>query len=651
MKKHLFGATLILCLVAFSGIAMADPLPIDDIQFYTPETGAPASPYAGQTVTVAGSVYVVKGTYNGGTHYMQGATGGISFYSSSVTGLDYGTQVEVTGSVSTYGGEIQLASPSIAVTGSGPEPTPQVKTPFEVLYDYELIGNYVSVIGDVATVSSNRFELTAGDSLLVCYVDSDTGIDLGEVHVGDTYQVFSPTVVYNGLIELKPRKQGDLIENPGGDTMPVIDGINCANWVPMAADPITVTAVITDNSAVASADVFYRLTPPEGQSAPWNFVSMTNTSGDNFSGTIPGGMGETGDTVDFYVTATDDGGQSVSNPGDAPAGYLTVAIGITSIYDMQYAHPDSVSGACAYDDKFLNIRGIVTAGTSHVGAPSKFIIQEADKNPETNSYGFGAVLVYEGTSSFAYYQGDLVEIGGMGDEYNNLTEMIPHNALAVNLVDFSQELPEASRVATRILADDSLADVDGNGRMGEAWESVWIETFPATVIDTLGYGEYIVSDTGARADSLVVNPLLELTYLPVIGDQLVITSYMDYSYGNYSIVPTSDESIVMFDPSGVNDTPAMQSAGGFRSIAPNPFNPSTTIKFAVNRDNLVQLNVYNIRGEKVRTLVQDNLPMNEYTFVWDGKSDNGQTVSSGHYFARLRIGAEVVQVRKMALIK
>jgi len=132
---------------------------------------------------------------------------------------------------------------------------------------------------------------------------------------------------------------------------------------------------------------------------------------------------------------------------------------------------------------------------------------------------------------------------------------------------------------------------------------------------------------------------------------LVITSYMTYSYGDYAIVPTSDESVVIFDPTAVDDTPAMQSAGGFRSIAPNPFNPSTTIKFTVNRDNLVQLNVYNIRGEKVRTLVQDSLPMNEYTFVWDGKSDNGQSVSSGHYFARLRIGNEVVQVRKMALIK
>ena len=77
----------------------------------------------------------------------------------------------------------------------------------------------------------------------------------------------------------------------------------------------------------------------------------------------------------------------------------------------------------------------------------------------------------------------------------------------------------------------------------------------------------------------------------------------------------------------------------------------TTIKFVVNRTNLVQLNVYNIRGEKVRTLVQDRLPANEYSLVWDGTNDAGQSVASGTYFARLRIGAEVMQVRQMTLVK
>ena len=65
----------------------------------------------------------------------------------------------------------------------------------------------------------------------------------------------------------------------------------------------------------------------------------------------------------------------------------------------------------------------------------------------------------------------------------------------------------------------------------------------------------------------------------------------------------------------------------------------------------MQLNVYDIRGQKVRTLVEDRLPRSEYTLIWDGTDDAGQTVSSGTYFARLRIGAEVMQVRKLSLVK
>ncbi len=646
MKKHLFGVALVLCLVAVSGSAMAQT--IDDIQYYNPETGAPESPWVGQTVTVAGSIYVVKGTYNGGTHYLQGATGGISFFNSTINGLDYGTLVEVTGSVGAYGGEIQISGPSVAVTGSGPEPIPTEYTPEEVLYDYEIVGNFVSVIGEIATVGGNNFELVAGDSLLFCYIDSDTQINLGDVQVGDIYQVKSPCVVYNGLIELKPRRQGDLVENPTGDTVPVIDNINCANWVPSIAEPIVVSATITDNNAVATASVFYR--DSDGTTpGPWSMATMTPTGGDIYTGTIPGGHSSS--QVDFYVEASDDAAQFVTNPGDAPVGFYSVAVGITTIYEMQYAHPDSVNQANAYDGRFLNIRGIITAGTNQVGAPSKFIVQEADKNPETNSYARGGVLVYEGTASYAYYQGDLVEVGGMGDEYNNLTEMIPHNADAVNLLDFGQNLPEASKVATVVLADDSMHDIDGNGRRGEDWESVWVQTFAAVVKDTIGYGEYIISDSGARSDSLVVDPLVELTYVPTLGDIIKVNSYMDYNFGAYKIVPTSDESIIVTGLTAVDDNPVMQKAGGIRSIAPNPFNPSTTIKFAVNVADIVQLNVYNIRGEKVRTLVQGTLPVNEYTFVFDGKNDSGQNLSSGQYFARLRIGKEVVQVRKMSLIK
>jgi hypothetical protein len=152
-------------------------------------------------------------------------------------------------------------------------------------------------------------------------------------------------------------------------------------------------------------------------------------------------------------------------------------------------------------------------------------------------------------------------------------------------------------------------------------------------------------------DSLIVSPVVELSYVPTIGEVITVESFMRYSFGDFVIAPISDEFIVLTGLTAADDTPTIVKAGGFKSIAPNPFNPSTEISFVVNKDNLVQLNVYNIRGEKIRTLVQERLPQSQYAFTWDGKNDAGQTVASGNYFARLRLGAEVVQVRKMTLVK
>jgi hypothetical protein len=635
--------TCVLAVVMTAGLVSAQT--IDDIQYYNPLTGAPESPFAGQTVTVTGTVYVVAGTYNSGTHYIQGATGGISFFQSA-TGLVIGDEIEITGTVSTFGGEIQLASPSINLLGNVGEPTPAPMTPAAVMADYENVGNFAAVTGIVDGKTSNQFTMAVDDTTsLIVYIDSDTGIDIGAVDIGDEYLVTSPIVVYNGLIELKPRMQSDLVEDPTGDTVPVIGGISPDNYVPMASTAVTVSATITDNSAVASANLYYRDSDGETPGA-WQSVAMSDMGGGMFAGTIP--AGHTGSQIDYYVEATDDGAQTVTNPGDAPTGFYSLAVGLTSIYDMQYVHPDSSNQDSPFLNKVLNIKGVVTAQTGEVGAPSKFIIQEQNEGPY-DGYAYGAVLVYEGTAMFEYYRGDLVEIGGYGNEYYGLTEMEPHNGMAVNLLAFGSELPAASRVRTRILADDNLTD--GDGKFGEAWESVWVKTWAAQVVDTLGYGEYIISDTGARADSVEVDPAVELTYLPTIGDVLLIEGYMDYSFGAFQVTPVADEYVTLTGMVPVEDTPNVQPAGGFTSVYPNPFNPATKIEFVVNRGDLAQLNIYNIRGELVRSLVNEQLPMGTYTLTWDGRDADGQSVASGQYFARLRIGKSVMQVRKLSLVK
>jgi hypothetical protein len=648
MKKHLFGVAILACLLV-AGFASAQT--IDLIQEYT-VAGVPASPYAGQTVTVSGIV-IERQQYSGGSGYIWAAgDGGIAFYSTTGTAA-LGDLIEITGTVAVFSGEVQFSNPTWAVTSAGNTAVPVDMTITQALSTYENVGNYTRCIGTVTSKpNTSNFYMTDGTDTIQVYIDSTTGISLGAVAVGDVYQVTAPLVNFNTTMELKPILQAHLVENPLGDTVPVIASVNCANWAPTASTPIVVSAVITDNIGVSTATLWYRnsngVTP-----GSWASVPMSNTGGDNYSGTIPASHPQS--QVDFYLQATDTAAQVASMPGDAPTGFYSVAIGFTSIYAMQTVHPDSVSQANKFVGKFLNVTGVVTAaGPAQLGAGSKLIVQELAKNPATDSYAFGGVLVYESSAKYPYYQGDVVEVGGHGDEYFGLTEMIPHNGDAINLVSFGHALPQPAVVRTRALADDMPVS-DGNGAFGEAWESVWVRAFNGTVMDTVGlaqYNEFIISDTGARADSLVVDTYADLAYVPTIGDVITINSFMDYEFGTFKIRPIDDSFITIGNLSAVdNNLPTIEKAGGFRSVAPNPFNPLTTIKFVVNRSDLVQLNVYNIRGEKVRTLVQDALPATEYSLTWDGTDDSGRSVASGSYFARLRIGKEVMQVRQMQLVK
>jgi len=657
MKKHLFGAALTSCLMIFMlGAAVAQT--IDEIQEYT-AGGEPNSPYDGMTVTVEGLIYAVKGTYNNGTHYIQGATGGINFYDPGAPALDYGDRVSVTGTVTSFGGEINIDPTNVTYQGTEPEPTPTEVLLGDLMSppDYEWVGNFIYVDGTVTNKGSNNFYLYVATDTIQVYIDSDTGIDLGAVDEGDSYRVISPCVVYNTELELKPRKQSDLIEDPGGDTVPVIDDVNCTNWCPEAGDPIEVTATITDDGTIVSTNLYYRDSDGSGTGV-FTPVAMTNTGGDTYSGTIP--PPHTERQVDFYVEATDDYPHTVTNPGDAPASWYEVAIGFTPIYDLQYAHPDSSNQSSAYDGVVLNIRGVVTAGTGYAGAASKFILQEPEPNPSPPhsypafagewDYRWGGVLVYEGTAANFVFEGDMVAVGGYGDEYYFLTEMAPHNGSAVYIESFGNDLPPPMYVRTRTLADDVFMD-DGNGRFAEAFEGCWVRTQASVVMDTLGYGEYLISDTGARADSVEVDPSVTLTYSPIINDVVIIEGFMDYDYGDPQITPIGDGNVI----SGlvaVNDPlpRPMSSAGGFKSIQPNPFNPVTKLSFVLTRDSLTQLNIYDIRGQLVRSLVNDRLPAGDHTLTWDGTDLTGQHVASGTYFARLRIDT-VMEVRKMSMIK
>ena len=84
---------------------------------------------------------------------------------------------------------------------------------------------------------------------------------------------------------------------------------------------------------------------------------------------------------------------------------------------------------------------------------------------------------------------------------------------------------------------------------------------------------------------------------------------------------------------------------------PNPFNPTTTIQYALPQAVDVELTVYNALGQTVRTLVAEYQSAGSYAVEWDATNDSGQRVSAGLYLYRLQAGGEFVEVKKMLLLK
>ena len=84
---------------------------------------------------------------------------------------------------------------------------------------------------------------------------------------------------------------------------------------------------------------------------------------------------------------------------------------------------------------------------------------------------------------------------------------------------------------------------------------------------------------------------------------------------------------------------------------PNPFNPTTSISFSIPEESKVNLSIYNIKGQKVKTLINEVLPAGEHSVVWNGRDSNGKRVSSGIYFYQLISNVNKSNIKKMLLLK
>lgn len=83
---------------------------------------------------------------------------------------------------------------------------------------------------------------------------------------------------------------------------------------------------------------------------------------------------------------------------------------------------------------------------------------------------------------------------------------------------------------------------------------------------------------------------------------------------------------------------------------PNPFNPDTMIRYSVNQDSRITIEIFNIRGQLINLLVDDFHSAGDYSVVWDGKDEKGNTAASGIFFYRMKAG-RYTSTRKMIMMK
>ncbi len=84
---------------------------------------------------------------------------------------------------------------------------------------------------------------------------------------------------------------------------------------------------------------------------------------------------------------------------------------------------------------------------------------------------------------------------------------------------------------------------------------------------------------------------------------------------------------------------------------PNPFNPTTTFSFSISNESEVDISIYNIKGQKVKQLVSDQLSSGQHSVIWNGNDESGEPVGSSVYLYKLNVNGKKEAIKKCLLLK
>ncbi|NQV19102.1 MAG: T9SS type A sorting domain-containing protein [Armatimonadetes bacterium] len=158
--------------------------------------------------------------------------------------------------------------------------------------------------------------------------------------------------------------------------------------------------------------------------------------------------------------------------------------------------------------------------------------------------------------------------------------------------------------------------------------------------DLVGYNVYL----DAVYTGMATDTFWQYTGL-VVGQTYAAGVSADYDEGESEII---EASFVYLGAGSGSNVPILATELG--ANYPNPFNPTTTISFTLKEATEVKIDVYNITGQYVKTLINKHLEADNHNIVWNGNDNEGKSVSSGVYYYKMQAG-RYTSTKKMILMK
>ena len=418
---------------------------------------------------------------------------------------------------------------------------------------------------------------------------------------------------------------------------------------PSSSDAVEVTATIEQLTPGVTATIEYR-----GGAGTWQTVSMTETSPNFFTGTIPAQA--EGSLIKYAVKAVDDDGLVSLIPFDTTnsALFYYVLNRDLTVQDVQFIPDSNWSDRSSYNNLKVTLRGIVTSN------PSQFLDYWI-QNGEGPWSGIRVVDVGNNPEP-----GDLIEVTGVIRERFGFTRL-DTTISNYTVISSGNALPEPKFIGAGLITTDSDSAEPYEGVLMELRDLVVTDERPDDPTKTdssSNFGEFSVSDvTGEiRVDDEAAGFKGQL---PVPSNKLIMTyfetdtidllrGYLFYSFGDFKIAPRDLSDVI-----GHRHVVSVRDEGGSIPVAfelgnnfPNPFNPETELNYSLPANGYVRLVVYNLLGQKVASIVDEYQEAGKYKAKWNGRDNFGRLLSSGVYFYKINVdNGKFVDTKKMLLLK